>query len=325
MDEQHEVAGMKRPLSPGPSASLPKRVKVESSCEDSRFVEQDNEVGFQENDGWGLRTWQNNETKTSFNIDNLSQSFGHASEDEDVKYDTTYLNAQYKIQQVQEATKNNSHSAQQSMHPRRLEQSSPCPDTRPWSPESLTRLASSSPCRGRHSRPPPRLCKGRRRSTPPPPPPLPPSAPRMELLSSPLGATPPPLLYSSPRSSHLVDIEAVHQQDIRNILSLGENEFAYLNNIVPPPSDDVFNTVPSHRYSLSRIIKKKCDDESISMPVDNPARGPISKWTVVARKEQEELIGYPCNDFKFRTEKHDVLGSWDDMGNIKDIDGNVVR
>ncbi|KAH0013581.1 hypothetical protein KCU78_g9129, partial [Aureobasidium melanogenum] len=149
----------------------------------------------------------------------------------------------------------------------------------------------------------------------------------MELLTSPPGATPPPpLLYSSPRASQIVALEeAAHQQDLRNTLILGENELAYLNNIVPSPSDDVFGTVPSRKNSLSRFIRKKHDNGSTLMPVNNPASGPISEWTIVARREHGKLIGYPYDDFKFRTEKHDVLGSWDEMGNIKDIDGNVVR
>ncbi|KAG9659026.1 hypothetical protein KCU95_g11924, partial [Aureobasidium melanogenum] len=308
------VAGMKRPLSPVPSPSSPKRVRMEYSREIPGSVEDDNEV-----DGWGHKTLQNNGTNNPFINHSLSQIFCHASEDEDVKFDPAYLDAQYELQQTQKATRNDSHITEENMHPLRLEQSSPCPDSQSWSPESPTRHASSSSYRKRRPRPPPRLCKHQKRPTTPPP------APQMKLLTSPPGATPPPLLFSSPRSSHLVDIEeAEHQQDLQNTLSLGENELTYLNNIVPSPSDDVFNTEPSHKHSPSGLVKKKYDNGSASMPVKNPAGGPISKWIVVAQREQEELIGYPCDDLKFRTKKHDVLGSWDEMGNIKDIDGNVV-
>ncbi|KAH0018015.1 hypothetical protein KCU78_g7332, partial [Aureobasidium melanogenum] len=291
---------------------------MEHSCAIPGLVEEDNEV-----DGWGHKTLQSQGTNNPFINRSLSQTFRHASEDEDVKYDPAYLDAQYQDQQNEEAMKNGPHASEESTHPLRLESPSQSPDSRSWSPESPTRHASS-PFRRRRSGPPPRLCKRQKRPTTPPP--APPPAPQMELLTSPPGATPPPLLVSSPRLSQLVDLEeAVHQQDPQNTLTLWENELAYLNNIVPSPSDDVFGTVPSRKNSLSRIIRKKHDNGSTSMPVNNLASGPISEWTVVARKEHEELIGYPCNDFKFRTEKHDVLGSWDGMGNIKDIDGNIIR
>ncbi|KAG9557667.1 hypothetical protein KCU71_g10698, partial [Aureobasidium melanogenum] len=312
-------AGVRRPLSPVPSPSSPKRVKMENSCEISGPVAEGNEI-----DGWGHNIWQSQGTNNTFTSRSLSQTLHHALEDEDVKYDPAHLDAQYQDQQIQEAMKIVPHTSEESTHPLRLK--SPCqpPDSRSGSPGSPTRYASSSPFRKRRPRPPPRLCKRQKRPTAPPP--APPPAPQMELLTSPPGATPPPLLFSSPRASQIVDLErAVHQQDPRNTLVLGENELAYLNNIVPSPSDDVFATVPSRKNSLSRLIRKKHDNGSTSMPVNNPASDPISEWTVVARKEHEELIEYPCDDFKFRTEKHDVLGSWDEMGNIKDIDGNVRR
>lgn len=314
------VAGSKRPLSPVPSPSSPKKVKVKYSCEDSESFEDDNEVDLRELHGWGRKTWQNAGANNLITNRNLSQTFRHASDDEDVKYDPAYFDEQCQGQQVQEAIKDNPHAMEESTHPLRLESPSSSPVSPCRSPESPSRYASSRSHRRRGFRPSHRMGEYRTRSTPPPP------APQMELLTSPPGATPPPLFFSSPRSDQLVNIPGtVHQQGLRSTLSLGGNELAYLNNIVPSPSDDVFNTEPSQEHSLSGLVKKKRDGDHTLKHVRNPAKGPISKWTVVAKREQEELVGYPCDDFKFRTEKHDVLGTWDEMGNIKDIDGNIIH
>jgi hypothetical protein len=49
----------------------------------------------------------------------------------------------------------------------------------------------------------------------------------------------------------------------------------------------------------------------------------IAKWTV-AREKYKKLIGYPCDDFKFRAEEQQILASWDEMGHIRDLEGNIV-
>lgn len=311
------ASSSKRPLSPVPSTSSTKKVKVEHSCKNLRSFENDDEFDYRQLDGWGCEKWNNEGASNPINRRNFSQTFRHVSGDEYVKCDPAYLEGQCQDHQVQKAMENNSHTMERSTHPLRLESPFPSLASPCYSAESPTRHASSSSRRERPPIPPPRS-KRRERPTPP-------TAPQMETLTSPSGATPPPLFFSSPRSDQLVDVEKAKQQDLRNTLGLGDNELSCIDNIVPSPSDDVFNTVPLQEHSLSKLVKKHHDGDHVSRHVKNPAKGPISKWTVVAKREREVLVGYPCDDFKFRTEKHDVLGTWDEMGNIKDIHGNIVH
>lgn len=211
-----EFAGIKRPLSPVPSPSSAKRVKRD----DSRLVEDDNEVDPLAHDSWGYKTWQNVAKVNPFTGRDLFQTCRDAPENEDVKFDPAYLDAQYQDRQAQEEIKNNPHTTEEST--RSLQEKSPSlsPTSSSCAPKSPTRYASPSPCRRRLSRSPPRLRKRRQR-----PPMTPPPAPRLDTLTSPLSPTPSPLFYSSPRSYELVDTEeGIHQQDPRNTLDLEDNE-----------------------------------------------------------------------------------------------------
>ncbi|KEQ71224.1 hypothetical protein M436DRAFT_65383 [Aureobasidium namibiae CBS 147.97] len=150
---------------------------------------------------------------------------------------------------------------------------------------------------------------------------LPPSPPRLGPLSSPCISSPAPMFFPqlSPRNDTL---RASHTQEVRDILR--GNELGDLTNIVPAPNDDVFNNTSSLRIQPSRLTKRK-HDTYLPFHVKNPAKGVVSKWIVVALEEHKELIGYPCEDFKFRTEDDSVLGSWDRYGNIRDLERNIVH
>jgi hypothetical protein len=149
----------------------------------------------------------------------------------------------------------------------------------------------------------------------------PPSPPRLQPLSSPSGQTPSPLFSPQP-SPRVNSSRAVHPEDLEDIL-VG-NEFGDLKNIVPSPADDVFNTATSQQNQLSRLIKRK-HNTYLRFHVRNPAKGVISEWVVVAWDGHKEITGYPCEDFKFRTDERRILGSWDEMGNIRDLNGNFVH
>jgi hypothetical protein len=149
----------------------------------------------------------------------------------------------------------------------------------------------------------------------------PPSPPRLQPLSSPSGQTPSPLFSPQP-SPRVNSSRAVHPEDLEDII--GGNKFGDLKNIVPSPADDVFNTATSQQNRLSRLIKRK-HNTYLRFHVRNPAKGVISEWVVVAWDGHKEITGYPCEDFKFRTDERQILGSWDELGNIRDLDGNFVH
>lgn len=73
---------------------------------------------------------------------------------------------------------------------------------------------------------------------------IPPSPPRLELLSSPGGPTPLPLFSPQP-SPRINTPRTIHLQVLGSIL--GNNEFGDPNNIIPSPADDMFNTTPSQQ------------------------------------------------------------------------------
>lgn len=149
----------------------------------------------------------------------------------------------------------------------------------------------------------------------------PPSPPRLEPLSSPCISSPAPMFFPqlSPRND---SPKANHQPDFRNILR--GNKLGDLANIVPSTADDVFTTMSSLETRPSILIKRK-HDTWLPLHVRNPAKGVVAKWVVVAQDRRRETIGYPCEDHKFRTEKRKVLATWDKFGNIRDLEGNIVR
>jgi hypothetical protein len=149
----------------------------------------------------------------------------------------------------------------------------------------------------------------------------PPSPPRLQPLSSPSGQTPSPLFSPQP-SRRVNSSRAVHPEDLENIL--GCNEFGDLKHIVPSPADDVFDTATLQQNKHSRLIKRK-HNTYLRFHVRNPAKGVISEWAVVAWDGHKEIVGYPCDDLKFRTDERQILGSWDELGNIRDLDGNFVH
>jgi hypothetical protein len=73
---------------------------------------------------------------------------------------------------------------------------------------------------------------------------IPPSPPRLVPLSSPGGPSPTPLFSPQP-SPRIKTPRTVHPPVLGSIL--GSNEFGDLNNIMPSPADDVFNTTPSQQ------------------------------------------------------------------------------
>jgi hypothetical protein len=149
----------------------------------------------------------------------------------------------------------------------------------------------------------------------------PPSPPRLQPLLSPAGQTPSPLFSPQP-SPRVNSSRAVHPEDLEDIL--GANKFGDLKHIVPSPADDVFDTATLQQNRPSRLIKKK-HNTYLRFHVRNPAKGVISEWAVVAWDGHKEIIGYPCDDLKSRTDERQILGSWDELGNIRDLDGNFVH
>lgn len=116
--------------------------------------------------------------------------------------------------------------------------------------------------------------------------------------------------------------KAIHPQDSRRIKR--GSELGDSTKITPSPSDDVFSTVSSSETRPSPLTKRK-HGTWLPVHVNNPAKGVITKWVVVAQDGGTKMIGYPCDDHKFRTEDDRVLGTWDKFGNIRDLEGNVVR
>jgi hypothetical protein len=149
----------------------------------------------------------------------------------------------------------------------------------------------------------------------------PPSPPRLQLLSSPSGRTLSPLFSPKP-SPRVNSSRAVHPEDLEDIL--GGTEFGDLKHIMPSPADDVFDTARLQQNQHSRLVKKK-HNTYLRFHVSNPAKGVMSEWAVVAWDGHKEMTGYPCEDFKFRTDERQILGSWDEMGNIRDLEGNFVH
>jgi hypothetical protein len=149
----------------------------------------------------------------------------------------------------------------------------------------------------------------------------PPSPPRLQPLSSPSGRTLSPLFFPQP-SPRVNSSRAVHPEELEDIL--GGTEFGDLKHIVPSPADDVFDTATVQQNQQSRLIKKK-HNTYLRFHVRNPAKGVIAEWVVVAWDGHKEITGYPCEDSKFRTDERQILGSWDEMGNVRDLDGNFVH
>lgn len=75
----------------------------------------------------------------------------------------------------------------------------------------------------------------------------------------------------------------------------------------------------------SSDLTKRKHNTWLPLHVRNPAKGVIAKFAVVPQDGRKKMIGYPCDDHKFRTEDGRVLGTWDKFCNIRDLDGNIVR
>jgi hypothetical protein len=155
-----------------------------------------------------------------------------------------------------------------------------------------------------------------------------PEAPRLAAPMTPRNKTPCPIFGSSPITTHTPQ-RYTHTtiQEVKDGLSLSNNDLINdINHIVPSTADDVFGSSAASQPSPSWLRKVKHGID-LSLCVESPASGPIAQYAVEVKEgvEFEAGRGYPCADHMFRTLEGGIIATWDDMGNIWDMEKVVVN